>query len=646
MNFIANLKVSHRFILLGVIALIMTALPTALFVKATFTELQTAREEASGVGPAKAMLKGLQLAQQHRGLSAVVLGGNASAAAARSAKQQEVDTAFEVLRVIASQQISDAEAKAAWEKSTQMWAALRARVNAGTITVPESFVEHTELNAQLLRTSDLFADNFGLSLDPELDTYNLIQASIYVLPNLAEELGKSRAKGAGMLASKTATPAQRQDLKFYVATGEERLAIMTRAFNKASAANLELKTKLADPMREAVDLAQQAMKLATAQVVNQEQLSYAAPEYVAAFTKAIDAQFKVNEIAVATLSSMLADRVSHHNAGFFGMIATLSVLGVIGGLLGVLAARSITKQLGGEPAQVVDIANAIAQGNLTTQVTLAKGSDDSILAAMVRMQDALAKIVGIVRQSSDSIATGSSQIATGNADLSQRTEEQASNLQQTAASMEQLSGTVQSNSDTARQASQLANSASEVAVKGGVVVGQVVGTMDAITASSKKISEIISVIDGIAFQTNILALNAAVEAARAGEQGRGFAVVAAEVRSLAQRSANAAKDIKVLIGDSVEKVESGSKLVNEAGRTMDDIVSQVKRVTDLIGEISSATIEQTTGMGQVSAAVSQLDQVTQQNAALVEESAAAADSLNQQATKLVDAVSIFRLSNG
>ena len=245
---------------------------------------------------------------------------------------------------------------------------------------------------------------------------------------------------------------------------------------------------------------------------------------------------------------------------------------------------------------------------------------------------------------SDSIATGSTQIAIGNADLSQRTEEQASNLQQTAASMEQLSGTVQASADTAQQASALARSASQAATKGGEVVGNVVGTMDEIIASSRKISDIIGVIDGIAFQTNILALNAAVEAARAGEQGRGFAVVASEVRNLAGRSAEAAKEIKALIDTSVQKVEVGEQQVKAAGTAMHDIVTQVQRVSQLIHEISSASAEQALGIGQVGDAVAQLDQVTQQNAALVEESAAAADSLRHQAAALSQAVSVFRLT--
>jgi methyl-accepting chemotaxis protein len=249
-----------------------------------------------------------------------------------------------------------------------------------------------------------------------------------------------------------------------------------------------------------------------------------------------------------------------------------------------------------------------------------------------------------VRQSSESIATGATQISTGNTDLSQRTEEQAANLQQTAASVEELHSTVKANADTARRACELASAASASAARGGEVVGQVVSTMDEITASSKQIADIIGVIDGIAFQTNILALNAAVEAARAGEQGRGFAVVAGEVRTLAQRSAEAAKEIKRLIGGSVDKIEAGAQLVGNAGTTMTAIVDQVRKVAEMITQISTASHEQTTGIGQVSDAVSQLDQVTQQNAALVEESASAADSLKQQAHRLVDAVAVFKLA--
>ena len=322
------------------------------------------------------------------------------------------------------------------------------------------------------------------------------------------------------------------------------------------------------------------------------------------------------------------------------LLGLLAVSVAVGGAMAFLITRSVTRPL----RTGLDAARVIAAGDLS-QTLESKDRNElgDLLRALGTMQGSLRRLVGQVRIATDSIGTASAEIATGNQDLSARTEQTASNLQQAASSMEQLTGTVKHSADSARQANQLATSAAEVAARGGVVVSQVVATMDDINASSKKIADIIGVIDGIAFQTNILALNAAVEAARAGEQGRGFAVVASEVRSLAQRSAAAAKEIKGLIGASVEKVEGGSRLVADAGQTMSEIVSSVQRVSDIIGEITTAAAEQSDGIGQVNGSVTQLDQMTQQNAALVEESAAAAESLKDQATRLSQLVGTFRL---
>ncbi|WP_404300436.1 methyl-accepting chemotaxis protein [Alicycliphilus denitrificans] len=305
--------------------------------------------------------------------------------------------------------------------------------------------------------------------------------------------------------------------------------------------------------------------------------------------------------------------------------------------------RSITRPI----SEAVAIADAVAAGDLTRSIE-ARGSDETahLLQALQGMQQGLVNVVRKVREGSESVATASAEIAQGNQDLSARTESQASALEETAASMEQLGTTVRQNADNARQSNQLAQSASSIAAQGGEVVAQVVETMSGINASSKKIADIINVIDGIAFQTNILALNAAVEAARAGEQGRGFAVVASEVRSLAGRSAEAAKEIKALITDSVQRVEQGSQLVDRAGATMQEVVGSIRRVTDIMGEISAASSEQSAGVAQVGEAVTQMDQATQQNAALVEQMAAAASSLNGQAQDLVQAVAVFKLTQG
>ncbi|PIF17431.1 MULTISPECIES: methyl-accepting chemotaxis protein [unclassified Acidovorax] len=325
----------------------------------------------------------------------------------------------------------------------------------------------------------------------------------------------------------------------------------------------------------------------------------------------------------------------------------LALAAVVSVVLGALFALWTTRSIVGPVQRAVRAADEISHGNLSVQIPdVGNGRNEmaQLLRSLDEMQQNLSRIVGHVRSGSENVATASSEIAQGNNDLSARTEQQASALQETAASMEQLNSTVRQNADNARQANQLAQSASTVAVHGGEVVSQVVDTMKGIHDSSSKIADIIGVIDGIAFQTNILALNAAVEAARAGEQGRGFAVVASEVRSLAGRSADAAKQIKTLINDSVERVAAGTTLVDQAGATMTEVVGSIKRVTDLMGEISAASSEQSQGVAQVGEAVTQMDQVTQQNAALVEEMAAAAASLNNQAQDLVSTVAFFKLS--
>jgi methyl-accepting chemotaxis protein len=325
-------------------------------------------------------------------------------------------------------------------------------------------------------------------------------------------------------------------------------------------------------------------------------------------------------------------------------------LGVMAVLISLAAAYAITrgllKQLGGEPEYTASIAGSIANGDLSIAIDTSSNDKGSLLVEMKEMRDSLVGIVGQVRVGTETIGTASREIAAGNIDLSSRTEMQASSLEKTASAMEELTSTVKQNADNAREANQLAANASDVARKGGAVVSQVVDTMSSINESANKIVDIIGVIDGIAFQTNILALNAAVEAARAGEQGRGFAVVASEVRNLAQRSAGAAKEIKALIGDSVEKVERGSKLVGQAGVTMDEVVASVRRVTDIMGEIANASQEQSAGIEQVNQSIIEMDSMTQQNAALVEEAAAAAQSLQDQASELTRGVSIFKLEAG
>ncbi|WP_425254122.1 methyl-accepting chemotaxis protein [Janthinobacterium sp. NFX145] len=453
-----------------------------------------------------------------------------------------------------------------------------------------------------------------------------------------------RARSNFLLATTSEERAGRQaDIAKYLEENKSNLAKAQPLF--VTPAAKELFARFATVEAEYVSTLQQSLALAAAEPLAQRSAQLTAllaktRQHADELDGVLD-KLSLQKEARAKAAAEQASGVYQASRSF--MIALVLGSVAAGLALGALITRGLTRQLGGEPAYAVRIAGAIAEGDLTVDIRTASHDSASLLFAMKTMRDKLVGIVSQVRSGTDTINTASGEIAQGNLDLSSRTEEQASSLEETASSMEQLTSAVRQNADNARQANALAGAASDVAGKGGAVVGQVVQTMESINASSRKIVDIISVIDSIAFQTNILALNAAVEAARAGEEGRGFAVVASEVRNLAQRSASAAKEIKTLIGDSVEQVEIGSRLVHDAGKTMDEVVASVRQVADIMQEITAASAEQSAGIEQVNQAVLQMDQVTQQNAALVEEAAAAAESLQDQAQTLTELVGVFRL---
>ncbi|OEZ86631.1 methyl-accepting chemotaxis protein IV [Janthinobacterium sp. HH104] len=453
-----------------------------------------------------------------------------------------------------------------------------------------------------------------------------------------------RARSNFLLATTSEERAGRQaDIAKYLEENKNNLAKAQPLF--VTPAAKELFARFATVEAEYVSTLQQSLALAAAEPLAQRSAQLTAllaktRQHADELDGVLD-KLSLQKEARAKAAAEQASGVYQASRSF--MIALVLGSVAAGLALGALITRGLTRQLGGEPAYAVKIAGAIAEGDLTVEIRTASHDSASLLFAMKTMRDKLVGIVSQVRSGTDTINTASGEIAQGNLDLSSRTEEQASSLEETASSMEQLTSAVRQNADNARQANTLAGAASDVAGKGGAVVGRVVQTMESINASSRKIVDIISVIDSIAFQTNILALNAAVEAARAGEEGRGFAVVAAEVRNLAQRSASAAKEIKTLIGDSVEQVEIGSRLVHDAGKTMDEVVTSVRQVADIMQEITAASAEQSAGIEQVNQAVLQMDQVTQQNAALVEEAAAAAESLQDQAQTLTELVGVFRL---
>ncbi|WP_308700666.1 methyl-accepting chemotaxis protein [Pseudoduganella rivuli] len=629
----------QKFIILSIIALILAGIPATLYLREAGKSLEAALGEEAGLGPTATILQVVQLTQQHRGLSALVLGGVDGVKDKRDAKQKEADQAYEKFDALVKS-FNNKAIEDAWAIPKREWQDLRNRVSNRTITVPESYAAHTALVPKLLVVNDLTSDLFGLSLDPDVDTYQLIQSMYYQLPYLTEETGKMRAKGAGLLAKHEASLEDRQVLAAIIGRVNDRLTQTNTGLNKAFLANPALRDKLEAQWQQAYDLTNKVMQLASTHIVRAETLEFPGTEYVAQTTATIDAQFAVNAAASRQLEIMLKGKIDDMRQTRWMMIAAMLGLIALAGLLARMIARSVSVPL----EQAVQISERIAQGDLTSHIETDGGSETAqLMRALKAMNDSLVGIVSSVRTSIDTIGHASNDIASGNADLSSRTEAQASNLEETAASMEQITATVRNSADNAREADQLVGSATAVAARGGQVVAQVVDTMGAINDSSRRIVDIISVIDGIAFQTNILALNAAVEAARAGEQGRGFAVVASEVRSLAQRSASAAKEIKELISDSVHKVETGNALASEAGKAMHDVVSSVERITGIMAGITLAAQEQSSGIQQVNQAITQIDEMTQQNAALVEQAAAASESLKQQAASLHEAVAVFTL---
>ena len=642
MSLLHRLNLLEKFLILGTIGLLMSALPTYLYVSDSLAAIGQARHEAQGVPPAQALTRLVQTMQVHRGLSVGMLGGDETLAARRPAARDAVETAladvtarFAAAKVPAAQQSS-------WTQAQQAWRTLEQAVTARSIDQTQSTAQHTALIATLLQLNESVVHAYGLQTDPQADTHALIQASLAQAPMLGEKLGMLRAQGAKVLNQHELTPETKGQLLVLQQRVVELQADTFRGLDRALQGNATLAKTLGSNAQAVQGQIQQTVQMAERDVINAASLTLASKDYFDTFTRTIDALNALNIQSLASLDQALQARVADLQRSLLVIAVVLVLTLSLTSITALVFVRSMTGPL----TQAVALSRAVAQGDLSGAPT-AHGTNEvgQLLQALLQMRAQLTSVVRNVRGGSESVASASVQIAQGNTDLSARTESQASALEETAASMEQLNATVRQNADSAQQASQLAANASTVAIQGGEVVAQVVDTMHGINDSSRKIADIIGVIDSIAFQTNILALNAAVEAARAGEQGRGFAVVASEVRSLAGRSAEAAREIKVLISASVQRVEQGSALVDRAGVTMSEVVGSIRRVTDIVAEISAASHEQSLGVAQVGEAVMQMDQVTQQNAALVEEMAAAASSLKSQAEDLVHVVSVFRLGD-
>ena len=639
-NLIHRLRLSHKFGLLALLGALMLAPPMTYYLVDAEAELASTRQEVAGLQPSAALLKLIRLTQQHRGLTATVLGGKAEAEGQRAERQREVDQALGEFAALAAG-IEDPKFAEGWQQVQQQWKTLSAQVAQRQLAAPASFAGHSALVELQLDLHGRIVSHYGLDLDPEPVSYHLVIATMTQLPQLTEQLGKLRGSGAGILARGQATVADRAMLGGLSESARGEMHRLLATLERALEHDPALRERMAGPIEQARAGVERTREMLRTDLIEAEALTLPSAEYFQATTKAIDQVFAVHGLASEALAGALQARTARLQRNEW-LVIGLSVLMV--GLCGLLA-RSIVRSILQATDDARRMAERIAAGDLSPE-PLRAGEDElgRMVQAMEAMRLSLTEVVGTVRENAVSVAAASAQIAQGNIDLSSRTEQQAAALQQTAATMDQLGSTVSHNADHAREADGLAREASTLASRGGEMVSQVVGTMGGISEASRKIGDIIGVIDSIAFQTNILALNAAVEAARAGEQGRGFAVVATEVRNLAQRSAEAAREIKALISTSVERVEQGVSLVDQTGRSVGEVVASIRRVSDIVAQISAASAEQSTGVAQVGQAVTQMDRATQQNAALVEQSAAAAGTLKSQAEQLVDAVARFRIA--
>ena len=633
-------SLAQKFLILGVLALLMLSVPTTVVLKRVFSDVAMAERQDAGTDAIEVLNRVTQLTQTHRGLSAAMLNGSEELAARRPAVRDALTKNIAALDASLESVGASAPLLSRWQDSKNTWVALEQAVAARTLKTPDSTQQHTALIAEQFLLGEALMDEFDLSLEPQLATHMLMQAALVDLPNLTEALGVMRAQGTGFLAKGALPPEGRAVLQELRRRVLQAQAALFRNLDKATQANPDFKLALDTNGQLQRQQIGKAVSLAEQGLIDATDLKLAPAAYFDEFTRTIDGLFVFNSQAIGVLQQTLHVRVRAAQVQAYGVLGLLLAGSLASGWLALAFLRSIT----GPVQHAVLVASAVASGDLSSPIhKLGSNEIGRLMLSLSDMQRQLVDVVGKVRRGAQGVADASVEIAQGNSDLSARTEQQASALEETAASMEQLNSTVQQNADNARQANQLAHNASTVAVKGGELVAQVVLTMQGINDSSRRISDIIGVIDGIAFQTNILALNAAVEAARAGEQGRGFAVVASEVRSLAARSAEAAKEIKGLINASAERVEQGCLQVDQAGSTMTEVVSAIRHVTELMSQISDASREQSLGVSQVGEALTQMDHVTQQNAALVEEMASAAGSLKAQAAELVTGVGVFKL---
>jgi methyl-accepting chemotaxis protein len=629
-----RLRLLPKFVLVTCIFTVPLMLVTGLLFHELDKSIAFTKREQIGVGYIRQVQDLIRITQQHRALRHMLLSGNANLKDKTVQKQAEINARFAALDA-AQQTAASLGAQDAWHNIKQAWSALQGKLQNTKVT--DSYADHTALIGQLYQLNTLAADRSNLTLDPEVDTYYLIAAFVKTFPEIAEGISEIAGRGAAYIDTGLLEANEDVMLNSDVMVAHRDLARIPVQIATMLHENPSLKQRLQAQLH-AVPAAVAFLERAKSEVLSAYNQT-SGNQFFEAGSNSVDGLYTFADSSALLLDELLQQRLARdifkRNLMMGGVLLSLLVAAYL--LAGFGASLS------SDLKQLVGAVGKTTSGDLTAQMS-SHSTDEigQLLNAFGGMNAGLIGIVAEVRTSTEAIAIASQEITSGNADLSSRTEQQANSLGETSASMAQLTATVQQNANHAQQANRLALSASQVALKGGAAMSQVVGTMASITESARKISDIISVIDNIAFQTNILALNAAVEAARAGGQGKGFAVVATEVRNLAQRSAAAAKEIKLLIADSADRVNVGSRQVDQAGQTMDEIVASVKLVTGIMQQITTASEEQRRGIEHINQAVGQMDNITQQNAALVEQAAAAAESMRDQALRLSQAVSVFK----
>lgn len=637
---VANLRFSQKFFAVGLLPMLVLAIISVQVVSEDYTSLKVSRAEAAGISPAEDMLAVIRMTLQHRGLTTALLSGSNNAPESHLQLKEKLERTLSA----SAASISKLGSPRLTEHIKQIqdsWGELVASIGGGALKGSDSFALHTSLIDSELQLLEEIADATGMTLDSSAARYFLIQAVFVHMPSSIDGLGQLRALGYLHLTDGRNSVEGRAKIAAIASTVKKARDTINRSFTKAIADDNTLEAPLQEMALRSFSDVDTILQLAEKSTASQEQSPPTPEQYFLETTKAIDSEFDVISQAAQLLRKQLDDELRRRTRHL--VITLASVLASVAA--SIAFAAFVTRRTTGAIRRAVQVATTVASGDLTSTID-SRSSDETgqMLESLSAMNQSLARIVSEVRNSSDSIATGSAQIASGNLDLSKRTEEQASNLQRTVASLEQLSSTVSQNAESARTAATLADDAFDAAKDGGSVVREVVTVMNDINSSASQVGEIIGIIESIAFQTNLLALNAAVEAARAGDQGKGFAVVASEVRALAQRSSVAAKEISALIARSTERVHAGTALAGQAGAVMESMLARVEKVTDLVREIGSATNEQALGIRDLNASMSRLDVATQQNASLVEEAAAAADSLQAQASRLADLVGVFKLS--